>query len=403
MKPSEIAAVVGVLAIAGWVAGNALLKGSGLSKAELETARSLSLADLPPVPKSISNAVADDPRAVALGEALFNDTGLSANGKVACASCHLADRGFQDDLPVGRGVGETARRTMPLRGVGYETWFFWDGRKDSLWSQALGPVESAVEHGFTRSEVAQRIAQNHAAPYADLFGALPEDMADLPAASPLGDAAAQAAWRELPAERQQQINRIFANFGKSIAAFERRLMPLENRFDRYTRALLAGETPKGDARLGKEALHGFILFTGKAGCINCHNGPRLTDGFFHNTGVYSPKQPITDQGRAAVLAEVQDDPFNCLGPYSDAPAQACRELRFMSRKSHPFKRAYKTPSLRGVADRAPYMHAGQIRTLGQVIAHYNAAPAAPSGHSEIKPLRLTRQEKAALLAFLKAL
>jgi len=119
--------------------------------------------------------------------------------------------------------------------------------------------------------------------------------------------------------------------------------------------------------------------------------------------VLSPKHPVIDHGRADAIAEVESDPFNCLGPYSDAPPKACKELHFMSRKSHPFDRAFKTPSLRGVSKRAPYMHAGQIKALGQVIAHYNAAPAAPSGHSEIKPLRLTREEKAALLAFLKTL
>ncbi len=403
MKPLDMAAVVGVLAIAGWVAGNALMSSAGLSKAELATARSLSLADLPPLPKSVGNAVADDPRAVALGEAYFNDTGFSANGMVACATCHLADRQFQDDLPLAHGIGITARRAMPLRGVAYESWLFWDGRKDSLWSQALGPIESVVEHGFTRTEIAQKIAQDYRAPYTDIFGPLPDGLADLPAASPLGDADAQAAWQGVPAETQQKINRIFANFGKSVAAYERTLMPLENRFDRYTQAVLAGKTPTGDAQLTQKELQGFILFSGKAGCINCHNGPRLTDEFFHNNGVFSSAKPVTDHGRADAIAQVETDPFNCLGPFSDAPVGACKELRFMSRDAHTFDRAFKTPSLRGVADRAPYMHAGQIKTLGQVIAHYNAAPPAPSGHSEVKPLHLTRQEKAALLAFLKTL
>jgi cytochrome c peroxidase len=76
--------------------------------------------------------VADDPRAAELGHLLFFDEALSANGEVSCASCHMPERGFQDDLPVGERIGHTDRRTMPLAGVAYARWLFWDGRRDSL-------------------------------------------------------------------------------------------------------------------------------------------------------------------------------------------------------------------------------------------------------------------------------
>lgn len=401
IKPLFHGALVGLVLSAG-VAGYFWFTNIGLTEAELETARTLSLSSLRPLPVSNSNAVADNPDAAALGELLFNDPGLSANGEVACATCHLQDRQFQDDLPLGQGIGTTARRTMPLRGVGYASWLFWDGRKDSLWSQALGPFEDPAEHGFTRSQVASYISAAYRAPYEAVFGALPA-LGVPPPASPLGNAAQQAAWAALSADEQHIINTVFANAGKAIAAFERSLHPEENRFDRYVAALLAGEAPAGDAALTQQEIDGFKIFAGKGQCTQCHNGPRLTNEFFHNTGVASPQHPVIDHGRAGAIAQVEADPFNCLGPYSDADPATCGELRFMSRDLHLFERAFKPPTLRGVAARAPYMHAGQLATLPLVIEHYNRAMPAISGHSELRPLGLTTDEKAALRAFLEVL
>ena len=402
MHPVVHGAILGAVLTAAVVGTNIYFDTSKLTEAELETARTLSLGSLPPLPDDPSNKYADDPAARALGELLFFDVDISLNQDVACATCHLDNRQFQDDLPLGKGVGTTGRRTMPLRGVGYASWLFWDGRKDSVWSQALGPVESAVEHGFTRTQVAQYIAQTYAAEYEPIFGPLP-DVSNIPPASPAGNETQQAAWAALPAQTQDDINRVFANFGKSIAAYERTLMPVENRFDRFTAAMLAGETPTGDAVFTEQEIQGFKIFAGKGECTKCHNGPRLTDEFFHNTGVASTAHPVTDHGRLDALDQVTSDIFNCTGDYSDAGKSDCGELRFMSRDEHLFDRAFKAPSLRGVADRPPYMHAGQIATLPLVIEHYNRAPKAVSGHSEIEPLRLTTEDKAALLAFLKTL
>jgi len=391
------------VAVAGLVfAGAVYVKSGNLSDTELKIAKSLSLADLPPVPVDPSNSVADNPLAADLGKALFHDTGLSANGNVACATCHIADRQFQDDLSLGQGIGQTNRRTMPLRGVAYATWLFWDGRKDSLWSQAFGPLENAAEHGFTRSEVAAYIAENYRDQYVVLFGTLP-DLSGLPPASPLGREAHQANWRALPKDTRRAIDTVFANTGKSIAAFERTLMPLESRFDRYVSAVLAGEKPAGDAALSRREIKGFRIFIDKGQCINCHNGPRLTDEFFHNTGVPARPGAPKDRGRVTVLEDVKRDPFNCLGPYSDASPDDCGHLTFMSHDVFLFTGAFKPPSLRGVAGRPPYMHAGQFDTLDQVIEHYDIAPFTFTGQTELHPLKLTFQERAALLAFLETL
>jgi cytochrome c peroxidase len=110
-----------------------------------------------------------------------------------------------------------------------------------------------------------------------------------------------------------------------------------------------------------------------------------------------------DLGRSLGTEQVLADPFNCLGLYSDAEPGDCAELKYLARAGHEMVRAYKPPSLRGVAGRPPYMHAGQIATLGEVLAHYNTAPEAPEGHTELEPLNLNAGELAALEAFLRSL
>jgi cytochrome c peroxidase len=100
---------------------------------------------------------------------------------------------------------------------------------------------------------------------------------------------------------------------------------------------------------------------------------------------------------------VRDDEFNCRSRWSDAAARDCLELAVLPAPGPALERAFKVPSLRNVAGRAPYMHAGQFATLGEVLEHYNAAPAAPAGHSELKPLGLSRTELRRLEAFLRTL
>jgi cytochrome c peroxidase len=109
-----------------------------------------------------------------------------------------------------------------------------------------------------------------------------------------------------------------------------------------------------------------------------------------------------DLGRLPATLTVSADPFNCLGAFSDAAAAQCGELRFMS-TDDSLLRAFKTPSLRAVVQRPPYMHAGQFADLETVVAHYNHAPWSPLGLTELHPLELTDDEVAALVAFLKAL
>lgn len=388
--------------VAASAAAGAAFPTSEWSEEERQLITSMRLAELGPVPADPSNRVADDARAARLGHALFFDTRLSSDGKVACATCHVPAKDFQDGTALATGVGQTNRRTMPLAGTAHSPWQFWDGRKDSQWSQALGPLESPVEHGGTRTAYVRVIVEHYRSRFEEVFGRLPE-FGRLPAqAGPVADAAAAAAWRALPQSTQDDITGVYVNIGKAIAAYERLLTHEPTRFDQYADTLaLTGHAPRGVLAPDEEA--GLRLFVGKALCITCHNGPRLTDDFFHNTGVPAVRGLPPDAGRSTGAAQVRADEFNCLSRWSDAPAGACAELEFMVADGPELERAFKTPSLRNVAARAPYMHAGQFADLETVVSHYDRAPRAPAGRSELRRLRLSAAERAQLVAFLRAL
>lgn len=373
------------------------------SEAEKRTIASLALSALPPLKPDTTNRYADDPGAAALGATLFFDFSMSRNGTVACSTCHQIGQQFQDGLPQGVGVGRTNRRTQPLAGIAYSPWLFWDGRRDSLWAQALVPLENPLEQAGNRTAYARYVKARFGERYERIFGALP-DFTNIPAnASPLGSAADQAAWSEMNDGQRDGINRVFANIGKALAAFQRSINPKEARFDRFATALAAGREPKDDAVFSPEEIQGLKLFIGKASCSTCHNGPLFTDHAFHNTGVPPVADLPPDRGRVDAVAQVDADPFNCLGNYRDGGPEACGELKFMVRDKPELIRAYKTPSLRAVVGRPPYMHAGQFGSLEEVVMHYAKAPLSIEGVSEVHPLQLSERERAALVAFLKTL
>lgn len=377
--------------------------GARWSEDELTTLRSLWIGSLPPLPVDPSNKYADDARAAAFGQKLFFDTRFSSNGKVACATCHLPEQQFQDGTPLAHGVGITNRRTMPIIGTAYSPWLFWDGRKDSQWAQALGPMESSVEHGSNRTHYAHLIDQFYRAEYEAIFGAMPE-VSHLPVVTgSTKNADVIAAWEAMSPEDREAVTRIYVNIGKSIAAYERLLVPGESRFDQYVEAVLNKDYESANKILNDEEIAGLKLFIGKANCTNCHNGPLFTNNDFHNTGVPAAKDLPEDIGRAKGAEDVLADEFNCLSLYSDAEPDQCSELKFLVIDAHQQERQFKPPSLRNVADRGPYMHAGQFATLEDVLNHYNTAPEAPAGHSELEPLNLSQKQIEQIIAFLKTL
>jgi cytochrome c peroxidase len=387
------------------------------SAEDMAVLASLSLKRLPPVPVDPSNAVERLPAAIDLGQRLFNDARFSRNGAVSCASCHDPQRQFQDGLPVGQGVGTGSRRAMPIVGAGYGSWLFWDGRKDSLWAQALGPLEDAVEHGGNRTRYAHLVAENYRKEYEALFSAMP-GFDGLPRdAGPNGSTNEKAAWAAMDVRQRDNVSRLFSNMGKAIAAYEKSLQHEPSRLDRYIDAVVTAD-PAAQGMLRANEVRGLRLFIGKAQCVSCHNGALFTDQQFHNTGVPPRDAARPDRGRAVATAMVRGDEFNCLGPFSDAQPKQCQELRFMVSGDPALEGAFKTPGLRGVAQRPPYMHAGQFATLEQVVHHYVKAPHAAVGHSELThrhgsgtdgghaeraPIELTDVELADLVSFLGTL
>ena len=244
--------------------------------------------------------------------------------------------------------------------------------------KALGPLESPVEHGGNRAQYGQVIAEHYRADYERVFGRLP-DLRD-----------------------RDGVTQVFVNIGKAIAAYERRIQYGPSRFDRFIAEWKKRGAPPKDV-LTREELAGLALFVGKANCTQCHNGPLLTNNEFHNTGVPKRSGLPQDRGRFPAVAAVKSDEFNCRSRWSDAKPAECAELEFLAPASESLERAFKVPSLRNVAERAPYMHAGQFATLAEVLEHYNRAPSAPAGHTELKPLRLGATELRQLEAFLRSL
>lgn len=382
------------------------LAGSAWNADELRIIRSLSLDTLKPLPPDPSNAVADNAAAVTLGQRIFFDTRFSANREVSCASCHMPDRHFTDGRAFGVGVGTIPLNAMSLVGAAYSPWQTWNGKNDSQWSQALIPLENPLEHGGNRTLYAHLLAEHYRAEYEALFGPLPDlsDTQRFPRnAGPVDSPAASAAWDSMEPADRDAVNRVFANLGKALAAYERTILPRPARFDRYVAALDEDGRPLEESLLTDDELAGLRLFIGTGHCTNCHNGPRFTNDAFHNTAIPgAPGVPI-QRGRIDGVARVQSDPFNCLGPYSDAAPDACTALRFMVTEGSTLLGGMKTPTLRNVAETGPYMHTGQFATLAEVIQHYNGGGFAIQGHNELTPLTLTDEEVAQLEAFLHTL
>lgn len=342
---------------------------------EIVVLKSLWLESLPELPSDASNAVADNPLAVSLGKALFFDPRLSANGGISCSTCHQPERQFADGLQKGQAIGTAGRNTPSLVGSAYSPWQYWDGRRDSQWAQALSPLEDPDEHGVTREQVVELV---------------------------LGDTAYRSLYERLFSADVTDVDVVFANVGKSIAAFERRLMPTTSRFDDYIAAVSDGDAARQQELFDHEEIRGLRLFMGPAKCMQCHNGPLLTNHEFHNTGVISFPGEVPDVARSRGVQEVLVQEFNCRSRYSDDPAHNCPELDYV-RTGIELIGAVKTPSLRNLENTAPYMHKGQLATLADVLKHYNDAPDAMIGHNEAEPLSLNARELRELEAFLRTL
>lgn len=373
-----VAALLFVVAAAAWHLWTPAPR--AWSEDEIAILQTLWIGNLPELPSDPSNAYADDDRAASFGHELFFSAALSPSGAISCATCHRPELNFTDGLQQARGLGRADRNTMSIIGTAYSPWQYWDGRRDSQWSQALTPIEDPDEHGGNRRHAVGAIASDLAlqTQYEAIFGLLPE----------LDDA--------------RGVDRAFANIGKAIAAYERLILPGASRFDFYVGALIEGNGDELDELYSSEERAGLRLFIGKAQCTQCHNGPLLTNNEFHNTGLLSLPGELPDRGRAVGVREVMADPFNCLGEFSDAGPGDCAELQF-ARTGPELLGAFRTPSLRNLRNTQPFMHKGQFGTLAEVLDHYNRALPAMIGHNEAKPLGLSGRELRQLEAFLHTL
>nr|WP_312475237.1 cytochrome c peroxidase [Achromobacter ruhlandii] len=340
------------------------------------------------------------PAIVALGQMLFFDARLSRKGQISCASCHQPQRAFTDGLPLAVGEDKLMgrRRSTPLYAAPFAPRLFWDGRAASLKEQVMGPLHDPREMNHDAAGAVARLRETDIYParFLDAFGGATAASSPAtgsasstvaPASSAAGSttsasASASASAAMIPTAQAPAASTTASaidadRLARALAAYVASLRPEKTRFDEF----LAG---RADA-LDDNELLGLHLFRTQARCMNCHNGPLLTDHQFHNIG-------LSFYGRRN-----QD-----LGRY-----EATRDPADLGR--------FRTPSLRNVAQAGPWMHNGLFPDLRGLLRMYNAGmgrdappadppdPYAPRKSEHIKPLDLSPAEIDALLEFLKAL
>jgi cytochrome c peroxidase len=316
---------------------------------------------------------------IALGRKLFMDRRLSHNNTISCGMCHVPEQGFtSNELATAVGIeGRSHRRNSPtIFNVGYYQFLFHDGRELTLEDQIIGPLLAFNEMGNPSiGHVLEKIRNldDYAGLFEDVYGG------------------------------GVTIDRL----SKAIAAYERTMISGNSKFDQWH----YGEDKNA---LNQEEINGFEIFVGKGGCVSCHiiseKTALLTDQSFHNTGIgwarnnkvikheyESETFPV--QLAPGVIVQVKHDH---LKTSSEIPQNDVGRFEITEDPKDSWK--YKTPSLRNLTISAPYMHDGSLTTLEDVVEFYNkGGDANPEKDPLIKPLDLTDKEKAALVAFLKAL
>ncbi len=328
-----------------------------------------------------SNRGSGKPDAIEFGTRLFFDQRLSGKGTVACASCHVPERNWSDNLTRGVGMSEVDRNTPTLANLAASRWYGWDGASDSLWSQSLRPILDPRELAATPRHVAQLVRNDEqlSCRYRKAFGTPP---------SPTDDEA------------------VLVDVGKALAAFQETLVSGRTPFDRFRDALAKAEQPPLGT-YSEPAQRGLKIFIGRGGCTTCHSGPNFTGGEFFATGLsrFAPRgQP--DPGRQAAIRQLMESRFNLLGPYNDdKTGTGAARTREASLEKASFGE-FKVPSLRNLILTAPYGRDGGVETLAEVVRHY--AGLDPIGlHAKdgrpAKPLDLTAREQTDLIVFLQSL
>jgi cytochrome c peroxidase len=402
----------------------------------------LSPSALPAPPADVTNRFADDAAAAIFGQKLFYDPSFSGplldtdndgtagtlgkvgeTGKVACAGCHVPSGGFSDtrsgQLQISLGAGWGRRRAPSLLDVGQAKLVMWDGKRDTLYDQAFGPLESVVEMNSSRLFMAEGIFATYHAEYEAIFGAMPalDDATRFPplaatatGCQPMnpsdpspacdgtfhGSPGDHAEFDRMTAADQDAVTRVVVDAGKALEAFERKLSCGPSAFDAWV---------AGGPAISASAQRGAALFVGAAKCVTCHSGPFLSDQQFHDVGlapetVQQAFLDSPDDGAASGIAFALANPVNSDSPYSDGS-----DGRLPDAVTPAMTGAFRTPTLRCVSRRPSFMHTGQIPTLAGVVSFFDKGGSAVGfpGTNELVPLGLTADEEADLVAFLEAL
>ncbi len=348
------------------------------------------------LPDAKGNNYADDERAADLGFDLFFD--LQAIGTldtpVRCAQCHTPERAFANNVPLPVGVSRSLRNALPLTNAARQYPHFWDGRADSLWSQALITIENEDEVNGSRLAVAHIMADNYRDQYEAIFGPLPDlsDTARFPAQGKPG----VAEWDAMAEDDQIAVNRVFANVGKAFEAYVRKIASGRSALDRF---ILGDSMALSDA-----AQAGMVVFT-RTGCRVCHSGPNFSDGDYHALDLplpeFAPSREKVegDRGRGSGLEFVLASEFNSLSQYYDRqPGEEPKEEEDVSPRPDG---SFLTPSLRNVGDTAPYGHTGVFGSLEETV-RFMLAGGGPNC-TELTPHEVSDDDVANLVAFLNAL
>jgi len=329
-----------------------------------------------------SNRVSGKREAIALGRRLFFETRLSSDGQRSCATCHDPAKAFTDGRPRSVAAAVVDRNAMALANLRLSRWLGWDGAADSLWAQSIRPILDPKELGLTPDQVRERVATDPGlvAAYAQVFGTSPQT--DPP---------------ELA----------LVHVAKALAAFQETILTPRTPFDDFRDAMQHDDTA-ALSRYPLAAQRGLRLFVGTGRCSVCHFGPSFTNGEFDNVGVpHFAERGRVDTGRFGGIAALKASPFSLTGRYNDdpqaAPGLATRHVEPLHRNWGEFR----VPSLRNAARTAPYMHNGSLATLADVVRHYSEVDEdrlhGIPGQGLVRPLRLTPEEQADLVAFLETL
>jgi len=389
---------------------------------DAERAMIATLGPLPALGPDPTNAVADNPAAARLGQALFFDARYSGplvvasdlgavgeRGRVSCASCHstpaMSDsRSVPDNVSLGTNFH--TRNAPAIVNSAFYPWTNWGGRFARPWELPPVVAESGLTMNSTRLEVAHHLFDHYRTEYEAVFGpmepAIGSDPVRFPpAGKPRSATGTDGPWETMRPADQVIVNRIFVNFGKVLQAYMRLLVSRDSDFDRF-----ASGAPSA---IGPDAQWGLRVFLGRGRCVSCHSGPHLSDGTFHNIGVAQTGMhvPASDDGRFSSIPSLLTSGLNAAGPFSDDATLGASLLAGLTNPAPESTRAqFRTPTLRDLEHTGPYMHAGQMATLEEVIAFYDAGGAVPaSGTLDplMVPLGLTEEERSDLLAFLRVL